>query len=82
MSNASVVTIGWNSFIVDDSFLPDLMLAVSRGQILNADKKHVDGEYKVVPGKPISIEAVSIPVITDRDAELSDLRERLKKLEG
>lgn len=82
MSNVSVVTIGWSSFVVDDSFLPDLMLAVSRGHILNADKKRVDGEDKVIPGKPISIEAVKLPTVTDKEAEIADLRERLKKLEG
>lgn len=81
MSEVSVVTIGFYHYAIEEDFLPVLLTAVAQGKIRQVEKKYTDGVNKAVVGKAINIEAERCEVVTSRDAELAELKAKLKKLE-
>lgn len=81
MSEVNVVTIGYYNYTVDDEFLSELLTAVAKGQIRSVEKKYNNGVYKVILGKALDLSVERLEVITSKEAELNELRERLKKLE-
>lgn len=82
MSDVAVVSIGYYHYTVEEDFLPTLLTAAAQGKIKTVEKKHSDGIYRVVIGKSIDISAERLEVITSKEAELAELKERLKKLEN
>lgn len=81
MSDVSVVTIQYSNYVVDEDFLPQLITAVAQGKIKSAEKKYLDNQTKVVVGRPINIESERCQVVTSKEAELEELKKKIKALE-
>lgn len=81
METIAVITIGYNHYSVDPEFLPTLLAGFASGKIRSVEKKYIEKEYKAVPGKAVDVAVENLEVITDRDAQIAELKDRLKKLE-
>lgn len=79
--NVSVVKIGYYDYVVDVDFVAALLTAAAEGKIKTCTKNYIDSVYKVTVGKPIDIAVELLETVTTRDAELADLKAKLKKLE-
>lgn len=81
MNRVNVVQINYNDFVVEESFCTLLLQAIAAGKIKNCTKSYVEGSHKVVVGSPVKANIELCEVISTRDKEIAELRERLKKLE-
>jgi hypothetical protein len=82
MSDVTVLTIGYYNYTMDQDTAAVILAAAAAGKIKTVEKKYINGDYQAVVGKPISVDAQVIPEVSDRDAQLAELKERLKKLEA
>ena len=75
-------TLGYSTFAGDEKFVKALVAAAARGGITSVEKKYINGSYVAKVGKAQDVNVEHLEVQTDREIELADLRERLKKLES
>lgn len=82
MSTIACFTLGYQTFTGDERFIKALISASSRGAITAVEKKYINGEYVAKVGKLVDVSVEHLEVQTEREIELAELRERLKKLEA
>ena len=82
MTTLACFTLGYSTFAGDEKFVKALVAAVARGGITSVEKNYINGSYVVKVGKAQDVNVEHLEVQTDREIELADLRERLKKLES
>lgn len=82
MSTVAVVQIGWTDYTIEEESIQVFMSLISAGHIKACTTKIVDGEAKVVVGKPIEASIKHLETVTSKEAEVAELKERIKKLES
>ena len=82
MTTLACFTLGYSTFAGDEKFVEALVAAAARGGITSVEKKYINGSYVAKVGKAQDVNVEHLEVQTDREIELADLRERLKKLES
>ncbi len=82
MTTIVCFTMGYQTFQGDEKFIKALIAASARGGITAVEKKYVNNSYVAKVGKSVDVAVEHLEVQTDREIELAELRDRLKKLES
>ena len=82
MTDIACFTLGYQTFTGDEKFIKAIVAAAARGGITSVEKKYVDARYVAKVGKVVDISVEHMEVQSDREIELAELKERLKKLEA
>lgn len=81
-SNVTVVTVGYQSYFIQPSFLADFLHAVAMGNIQAVEKNYKDGKYQAILKGNLDISVEHLNTVQDNEPEIKKLRERLSKLEA
>lgn len=81
MTNIACFTLGYQTFTGDEKFIKAIVAATARGGIISVEKKYVDSRYVAKIGKAVDVSVEHLDVQSDREIELAELKERIKKLE-
>lgn len=76
------ITLGYSTFVVSQSLAATLLHGAATGDIREASRDYVNGEYKVtIKGVP-SVQVEHLSIMPDTKEEIKKLKQRLQELEG
>ncbi len=77
-----VVTLGYQSFVIEPDTLAQLLTASANGEVVEVSKTWIGSEYKASVKGPVGIQVEHLEIVPDKEGEIKRLREQLAKLEG
>lgn len=78
----TVVTLGYQSFMVSPDILAEILHAAATGKIQLIDKKYEDGKYQAVLKGALDVQVEHLDIMQDYEPEIKKLKARLAELEG